>query len=94
MKRSRAQPGTAVSCFRSARPAPSPVFLTNALDSGLSLWKWMVSLDVGDSSILKRPHHGHSRKKIAKVFSNASQCQTIQAIVEKEGVLSGLVKLG
>jgi hypothetical protein len=46
------------------------------------------------SSILKRPDHGHSRKQIAKVFSNASRWQTIQAIVEKEGVLSGLVKLG
>jgi hypothetical protein len=47
------------------------------------------------SSIFKRPHHVHSRKKIAKETSAMRRnAISIQTIVEQEGVLSGLVKLG
>jgi len=52
-------------------------------------WTWEKQLN------LETPHHVHSRKKIAKETSAMRRnAISIQAIVEKEGVLSGLVKLG
>jgi hypothetical protein len=46
------------------------------------------------SSILKRPHHGHSRKKLLKTLAVRRNAVSTQVIVEKEGVLSVLAKLG
>ena len=70
------------------RPTPVGPFLAFVLlDPRLNRFlnkctrQWLVlmevdgPLDVGEAvQFLKRPDHGHSRKQIAKDFSNASQC--------------------